>query len=178
MGKKDLGEVKTTTRIRNGVKQEIRLFNKRQRQIVKEEVKNRPDGKTIEDILKIYAVSPAVYYSWLRSEPEEVKENEDKLPNPLEDSLGYEKDFASDSELRSFYEAKSSELKAFIRMKFEEWAKTDLISQINKKITPENISEVAKAGNITVDELKSFLQRKNMELTFYSVEAIRRYLQI
>jgi len=54
----------------------------------------------------------------------------------------------------------------------------DLISQISIKITPENISEVAKAGSITVDELKSFLQRENKNLSYYSVEAIKRYLQI
>ena len=55
---------------------------------------------------------------------------------------------------------------------------TDIISQISSKITSENISEVAKAGNISLDELKSFLQRENKELSYFSVEAIRRYLQI
>lgn len=177
MEKFDLGEVKETKRVRKGVEQIIRLFNKKQRQIIKDAVKNRSDSMTIEDVLNLYEVSPAVYYSWLRNEPE-VKVIEDKIPNPLENSLIIGKDFTSASELRAFYEDKSSELQAFIRMKYEEWAKTDLISQINKKITPENISEVAKAGNISIEELKSFLQRNNMELTFYSVEAIRRFLEI
>jgi hypothetical protein len=178
MDKADLGEVKTTTRIRKGVKQEIRLFNKKQRQIIKEAVENRPDGLTIEDVLKIYEVSPAVYYSWLRNEPEGKKEGEDKLPNLLEDTLSKDNVFTSTSQLRAFYEAKSPELREFIEMKFQEWAKVDLISQISIKITPENISEVAKAGSITVDELKSFLQRENKNLSYYSVEAIKRYLQI
>ncbi|MZP57184.1 MAG: hypothetical protein GT600_17255, partial [Bacteroidales bacterium] len=47
MGKIDLGEVKTTTRIRNGVEQVIRLFNKKQRRIIIEAVESRPEEMTI-----------------------------------------------------------------------------------------------------------------------------------
>ena len=176
MEKIDLGEVKETKRIRNGVEQVIRLFNKRQRQIIKEAVENRPDGTTIEAVLNLYEVSPAVYYTWIRNDKEDKKGSDDQIPNPLVDSLDNENDFTSASQLRAFYEANSPELKAFIEKKFEEWQKTDLISQIASKVTPENISEVAKAGSITIDELKSFLQRENKDLSYYSVEAIRRYL--
>jgi hypothetical protein len=176
MEKIDLGKVKTTKRIRNGVEQEIRLFNKKQRQIIMEAVENRPDGMNIEDVLNIYELSPVVYYSWLRSEKEEKKDVGDQLPNPLVDSLEKDNVFTSASQLRAFYEANSPELKAFIEKKFEEWRKTDIISQIAPKVTPKNIAEVAKAGSITIDELKSFLQRRNKDLSYYSVEAIIRYL--
>ncbi len=178
MEKTDLGEVKTTIRIRNGVKQVIRLYNKKQRKLIIEAVEKRPDGMTIEEALNVYKLSPAVYYSWLRNESKGKKDDENKLPNPFEETLKSDNEFTSTSQLRAFYESNSPELKAFIEMKFQEWEKTDLITQIMKRITPENISEVAKVGNITVDELKSFLQRKNKNLAFYSVEAIRRYLQL
>ena len=178
MQKIDLGTVKTTTRVRNGVEQTIRLFNRKQRQIIKKAVESRPDGMTIEDVLKVYEVSPAVYYSWLRNDTLVNKEDENKIPNPIEEALKNENAFDSTSQLRAFYEANSPELNKFIEKKFQEWAQTDIITQIIKKITPENISEVAKAGNITIDELKSFLSRENKNLTFYSVEAIRRYLEI
>ena len=160
MEKIDLGEVKETKRIRNGVEQVIRLFNKRQRQIIKEAVENRPDGMTVEDVLNLYKVSPAVYYTWLKNDKEEKKEESNQMPNPLEDSLRDYNFFSSESQLRAFYLENSPELKSFIENKFKEWKDTDLISKIALKVTPENISEVAKAGNITVKELKSFLQRE------------------
>lgn len=171
----DLGEIKTTKRVRNGVEQVIRLFNKTQRRLIREAVENKPDDMTIENVLNLYEVSPAVYYTWLRNDPKD-KEEEDKLPNLLEESLGNE--FGSASQLRAFYEAKSPELKEFIEKKFQEWEDSDLISQIGKKITSENIQEVAKAGDITIEELRSFLQRENKNLSYYSVEAIKRFLQI
>jgi hypothetical protein len=176
MDKIDLGEIKTTTRIRNGEKQVIRLFNKTQRRLIREAVENKPDDMTIEDVLNLYEVSPAVYYTWLRNDPKDKEEEEDKLPNILEESLGNE--FKSASQLRAFYEEKSPELKEFIEKKFKEWEDSDIISQIGKKITADNITEVAKAGGISVEELKSFLQRENLNLSYYSVEAIKRYLQI
>jgi len=178
MEKVDLGNVKVTKRIKAGVEQTIRLFNRKQRQMIIDAVENKPDEMTIEDVLNLYEVSPAVYYTWVRNAKEKTKVGGGQLPNPLSDSLDKDNDFASASQLRAFYEAKSPELRDFIKKKFEEWAKTDLISQISSKITSDNISEVAKAGDITVDELKSFLQRENLNLTYYSVEAIRRYLQI
>ncbi|HQK68274.1 MAG TPA: hypothetical protein PLL94_09010 [Bacteroidales bacterium] len=177
MGKIDLGEVKTTTRIRNGVEQVIRLFNKKQRRIIIEAVESRPEEMTIEDVLKVYDVSPAVYYSWLRNAPEEKTKVENVVPNPLEETFK-NNTFASASQLREFYDATKPELKEFIMNKFEEWEKNDLISQILKKLTAENMSEVAKAGGISVEELQSFVQRKNKDLKYYSVEGIRRYLQI
>ncbi len=178
MEKADLGTVKTTKRIKNGVEQTIRLFNRKQRQIIIDAVESKPDEMTIEDVLNLYEVSPAVFYTWVRNAKEKNKEGDDQLPNPLLDSLGNESVFTSASQLRAFYEAKSPELQEFIQKKFEEWAKTDLIAQISAKITAENISAVAAAGGITIGELKSFLQRENLNLTYYSVEAIRRYLQI
>jgi hypothetical protein len=176
MDKIDLGEIKTTKRIRNGVEQVIRLFNKTQRQLIRDAVESKPDDLTIEDVLNLYKVSPPVYYSWIRNESKEKQGEEDELPNLLEESIDTE--FASASQLRAFYEAKSLELKEFIEKKFREWEDSDIISQIGKKINGENMSEVAKAGGISKEELKSFLQRDNMNLSFYSVEAIKRYLQI
>ena len=178
MDKIDLGEIKTTTRIRKGVEQVIRLFNKTQRQLIKEAVENKPDDLTIEDVLKIYEVSPPVYYSWLRNDPKEQKGEDDKIPNPLKESFEDDKVFSSTSQLRAFYEDKKPEFKEFIEKKFKEWEDSDIILQIGKKITAENMSEVAKAGDINIEELKSFLQRENKNLSFYSVEAIKRYLQI
>jgi hypothetical protein len=178
MEKKDLGDIKTIARIKDGVKIEVRLFNKRQRQIIKDSVENRADGMTIEDVLNIYKVSPAVYYTWLKNEKEEKKVLSDRIPNPLEDSLMDYKFFSSESQLKAFYLEKSPELKTFIDMKFKEWMDNDLISQIASKVTSENIFEVAKAGNITMNELRSFLQRENKDLSYFSVEAIKRYLKI
>jgi len=68
MKKIDLGTIKTTTRIKEGVSQTIRLFTMKQKFLIMNEVKNRPnDGETIEDILKLYDISPAVYYTWVRT---------------------------------------------------------------------------------------------------------------
>jgi hypothetical protein len=178
MDKIDLGEIKTTTRIRKGVEQVIRLFNKTQRQLIKEAVENKPDDLTIEDVLKLYEVSPPVYYSWLRNDPKEKQGDDEVIPNPLKEAYEDDKVFSSTSQLRAFYEDKKPEFKEFIEKRFKEWEDSDIILQIGKKITAENMSEVAKAGDITIEELKSFLQRENKNLSFYSVEAIKRYLQI
>lgn len=174
----DLGEVKTVTRVRNGITQQMKLYTRVQRKIIIEMVEKRPEGTTIEEALKPYGVIPAVYYSWLKKQPEVQPDVKNHLPNPFEDLLGREEGDLTTNQLRAFYEAKSPELIEFIEKKFQEWEKTDLISQIVKRVTPENISEVAKAGDITVDELRSFLGRSTKSLTFYSVEAIRRYLGI
>jgi len=173
-----LGEVRIVKRVRNGVTQDIKLFSRAQRQAIISWVEKRPDGTTIEEALKRFDVSPAVCYSWLRKQAEVTPEVENPLPNPFEDLLGNEEGDFTTSQFRAFYEAKSPELIEFIEKKFQEWEKTDLISQIVKKVTPENISEVAKAGDITVDQLRSFLAREDKNLTFYSVEAIRRHLEI
>lgn len=177
MQKIDLGEVKTTTRVRNGIKQVIRLFNKKQRRLIIEAVESRPEDMTIEDVLKIYDVFPAVYYTWLRNASNTKTPNGNLIPNPLEDVFNYNT-FASTNQLRVFYEATKPELQEFIQKKFQEWEQTDLISQIVKKLTPENMADVAKAGGISVEELQSFVQRKNKDLKYYSVEGIRRFLQL
>ena len=174
----DIGPVKTTSRIKNGVEQVIRLFTKTQRQLIRQAVDNRPDGMIIEDVLNLYEVSPAVYYTWVRNEKEEKKDSPEEIPNPLLDSAIHNNVFSSASQLRAFYLDKSPELKAFIEQKFQEWLETDLIAQLSSKITNKNIAEVAKAGNITIAELQSFLDRENKNLSYFSVEAMRRFLGI
>ena len=181
MEKIDLGEVRTTTRVKDGIKIVVRLFNRKQRQLIIDAVENRPEGKTALDILNMYEVSPAVYYSWVRNEKKGEKDLDDQIPNPLEDALEEHISssfYFSRSDLSAFYEANKPEFKLFIENKLNEWIKTDLISQINSRVTPENIPEVAKAGSVSVEELKAFLRRENLNLTFYSVEAIKRFLKI
>ena len=63
----ELGEIKMTKRIRKGVEQNIRLFNKTQKGIIIESVEKKPDNMTIEDVLNSFKVSPAVYYGWIRN---------------------------------------------------------------------------------------------------------------
>ena len=67
MEKIDLGLVKTSHRIRNGVEQKMRLYNKDQQKMVIKEVENKPSDLTIVDVLNLYEITPAVYYSWVRS---------------------------------------------------------------------------------------------------------------
>lgn len=180
MEKIDLGEVRTTTRVKDGVKIVVRLFNRKQRQLIIDAVENRPEGKTALDILDIYEVSPAVYYSWVRNEKEREKVHDNQIPNPLEDALEEHINSSwnfSRSDLSAF-QANKPEFKLFIENKLKEWINSDLISQINSRVTPENISEVAKAGGVSIEELKAFLRRENLNLTFYSVEAIKRFLKI
>ena len=178
MLQRDLGDVKTTSRIKNGIEQTIRLFTKSQRQIIKEEVENKPEGMTIEDVLNLYGVSPAVYYTWVRNEKEEKKENIQVLPNPLLDSSIINNEFFSDSQLRAFYRDKSPELKKFIELKFQEWIENDIVSQLLSKITSENINEVANVGQITINELKSFLAWEDTDISYYTVNRMKKHLGI
>ena len=67
MEKLDLGHIKTTHRFRNGVDQKMNLYNRKQKQMIINEVDARPDEMTIENVLKLYGISPAVYYGWIRS---------------------------------------------------------------------------------------------------------------
>lgn len=66
----DLGHIKTTHRIRNGVDQTLRLFNKTQKKDIINQVKIGVNqyNMTVEDVLKMYDIYPAVYYGWLRKE--------------------------------------------------------------------------------------------------------------
>ena len=75
MEKIDIGHIKTSHRFRNGVGQRLRLFSKTQRKLIINEVENRPENWKIEDALKLYMLSPAVYYSWLRSEKKHKMNN-------------------------------------------------------------------------------------------------------
>jgi len=71
----EIYDIKTTTRVKNGVLQTMKLFNKRQKRTIIDEVLK---GTTkydlrVTDVLDMYGVSPAVYYSWVRKgnpEPE------------------------------------------------------------------------------------------------------------
>jgi hypothetical protein len=63
MKKTDLGNIRITHRFRNGVPQVIRRFTKTQQKLIISEVKNKPDDMTIEDVLRIYEITPAVYYT-------------------------------------------------------------------------------------------------------------------
>lgn len=184
MEKLDLGDVKKTTRIKKGVEQTIRLFTKTQRQLIMKAVDNRPDDMTIEDVLNMYDVSPVVYYTWVRNDKEDRKGNKEEkessfeLPNPLLESSIINNVFSSAEQLKAFYLENSPELKAFIEKKFQEWAEKDIIAQISSKVTSENLVDVAKAGNITTDELISFLKRENKDISYFAVDGIKRFLGI
>ena len=71
----EIYDIKTTTRVRNGVCQTMKLYNKRQKRMIIDEVlkgTTRYDLR-VTDILDLYGIAPAVYYSWVRkgnSEPE------------------------------------------------------------------------------------------------------------
>jgi hypothetical protein len=71
----DLGHIKKSHRFRDGVDQILRLYNKKQKQMIIEAIKNRPDDWTIEDALRVYELSPAVYYSWIRREKKRKMDN-------------------------------------------------------------------------------------------------------
>ena len=73
--KKEIYDVKETTRVRKGKVQTLKLYNKRQkREIIDEVMKGTTKyGLRVTDVLEMYGVSPAVYYSWIRKgndEPE------------------------------------------------------------------------------------------------------------
>lgn len=64
-----IGTVKTTTRVRKGKVQTIKLFTKNQKLWIISEVAkgtSRYDLR-VTDVLKMYGVTPPVYYSWVRN---------------------------------------------------------------------------------------------------------------
>ncbi len=114
MDKIDLGFVKTTTRVIDGVKINVRLFNKKQRQLIINEVEKRPPEMRIEDMLNLYGVSPAVYYTWLKNVKKKEKVEKSQIPNPLTESFSKLQFFSSREQMMEFYKKKSPELKEFI----------------------------------------------------------------
>ena len=89
MEKIDLGIIKTARRTRKGDNRALRLFTKKQKEIIISVVESRPDGYTIVDILKMYEISPVVYYGWLKSKKRKekaiskVKDNEMDIMNKI-----------------------------------------------------------------------------------------------
>jgi hypothetical protein len=177
MEKKELGKIHTISRNRKGIDQKIKIYNEKQKQIIIEAVENRPESKTVEDVIKLYDINPAVYYSWVRSDSGVKKSNYKKIPNPLADTLEGSNVFSSSEELQKFYEQKSPELREFIKNKFQEWLEHNLIEKITSKINDVNINEVAKAGTISVEDLNDYLAGKKT-LSYFSIDGIRRFLQI
>jgi hypothetical protein len=177
MEKKDLGKIQTVSRNRKGVEQKIKIYNEKQKQIIIETVENRPEGMTVEDVIKLYEINPAVFYSWIRSDSGKKKSHYKKIPNPLAETLEGSNVFSSSEELQKFYEQKSPELREFIKNKFQEWLEHNLIEKIVSKINDENRNEVAKAGTISVEDLNDYLSGKK-SLSYFSIDGIRRYLQI
>jgi len=177
MEKKELGIIHTVSRTRKGVEQKIKIYNEKQKQIIIDAVESRPEGKTVEDVIKLYDINPAVYYSWVRSESGSKKSNYKNVPNPLAETLEGSNIFSSSDELLEFYKQKSPELQEFIKNKFQEWFEQNLISKIASKVKDENINEVAKAGTVSVEELNEYLAGKK-DLSYFSLDGIRRYLQI
>lgn len=177
MKKIDIGEVKTTERVRNGVKQVIKLFTPEQRELIRRAVESKPDEMTIEQVLDLYEVSAPVYYTWLRNDKAK-KDSFIPIPNPLLD-LSINSDLVHPSyHLREFFFKYEEEIVSYIEKKFEEWKSTDLIIQLCEKITNENADEVAKAGKISVDDLKSFLMRQKLDISYFTVESIKNYLSL
>ena len=77
--KVDLGRIKTTTRVKMGVPQEMRLFTKTQRKLIIQAVADRPDTMTIEDVLSEYGILPGVFYTWVRTQNKQEYEKEKKI---------------------------------------------------------------------------------------------------
>jgi hypothetical protein len=177
MEKKDLGKIQTVSRTRKGVEQKIKIYNEKQKQIIIETVENRPEGMTVEDVIKLYDINPAVFYSWIRSDSGAKKSQYKKIPNPLAETLEGTNVFSSSEELQKFYEQKSPELRKFIKNKFQEWLEQNLIEKIASKINDKNITEVAKAGTISVEDLNDYLAGKKT-ISYFSIDGIRRFLQI
>ena len=75
MNKIDLGHVKESKRVRQGMEQILKRYNKKQREIIVNSVKNKPDDMTIVDVLNIYGVSSVVYYSWLKNKKIDICTN-------------------------------------------------------------------------------------------------------
>ena len=174
MEKIDIGKVHEVERIRNGVKQTLKLYNKKQRQLIIQAVERRPAEMNIGDVLELYEVAPTVYYSWLRNEK---KSDLNQLPNPLSDAFRGSNVFSSFEQLKEFYTAKSPELQEFIKTKFQEWLAQGLIDKIASKVNTENQIDVSKAGAISVEDLNEYIKGER-ELNYFSIEGIRRYLQI
>jgi len=91
MEKIDIGHVKTTHRFKNGVGQTMRLFNRVQKRDIISQVNIGVEhhGMRVNDVLKMYEVSPVVYYSWLRSKKVKmtsvIYESEGvHVPSPIE----------------------------------------------------------------------------------------------
>jgi hypothetical protein len=70
MEKIEIGHVKTSHRFRNGVDQTMRIHNRKQKEIIINQVMNRPKGVRITDIIKLYGISPVIYHSWTRKRKE------------------------------------------------------------------------------------------------------------
>lgn len=172
MKKEDLGDIKKTVRVVNGKEQEVNLYTREQRKRVIEYIENKPTNETVEEILNNLEISAPVFYTWLRNEKSK-KEDFVEVPNPLLD-LHVDSQLVHPSyHLREFYKKNSRELNAFLKEKFQEWMKNDIIAQLSQKITPENAEEIAEASNITVEELKSFLKWGKLDLSYFTVEAIK-----
>lgn len=69
----ELGKIKTTVRVKQGNEQIIRLFTPKQRRMIFEEVKNKPEHLTIEEVLSTFDLSPTVYYGWKKKFTKEIK---------------------------------------------------------------------------------------------------------
>jgi len=174
MEKIDIGEVQEVNRIRNGVTQKLKLYNKKQRRLIIQEVENRPADMNIGDVLKLYGVTPTAYYSWLKNEK---RSDINQLPNPLSDSFRGSNVFSSFEQLKDFYKANSPELQEFIKTKFQEWLEQKLREDIASKVNSENQDDVAKAGAISVEDLNYYLKGEK-EISYFSIEGIRRFLRI
>jgi hypothetical protein len=81
MEKIDLGNIKEVTRVKMGITQKLKLFNKKQKGMIIQAVENRPDDMNLGDVLNLYEVTPSVYHSWIK------KRKKDKLYN-LENNVG------------------------------------------------------------------------------------------
>ena len=71
---KRLGFIRTTHRFKDGIDQKVRLFKHDQREIIIDYVRNRPNNKTIDEMLEPIGISPVVYHNWVRKMRGKTKE--------------------------------------------------------------------------------------------------------
>jgi hypothetical protein len=80
----ELGEIRSTVRVKQGKQQIMRLFTPIQREMIIKEVESNRGKQRIEDVLKTLNISPVVYYTWLKNSKKIKKVVIPKIKNVIQ----------------------------------------------------------------------------------------------
>ena len=166
---KTLPKIEPVVKKRKNIHGEIsdfKFFTDEQKQTIKKLVEENDSDKL--EVLNHYGIQWTNYIGWWKEKKSTIN---------LSDKIMKENNL-SKQEFNLFIKRYETDIMKCISELIDKYQQKDIVFKLNQHINDGNINDVASAGGIRVDELKSFLQRRKAKMDYFVIENIKEYLKL